>query len=295
MRIRKWLAVGLMAVVLAGIGWNILRESPEEAIERIGGRVSKQFRGPAWVPSILNYVPSGDRLLEKFSIVEELAVDGTNLSDEDFRRLASFTELRVLTMPGVRDAGLESIGTLRKLQVLSLGHPDIPSNITDAGLAHLAGCTRLAGLNLEQTRVTGAGLQHLRAMSNLRYLNLANTRIGGPGLAQLAALPKLEQLDLSGTPITDADLEHLRGLSAFTLILRDTPITEAGLSWLNRANGIVGLDLAGTQVTDGVFHHFLTYPELGRVNVQNTRVTPDGVEAFFRRTTLIDVQFDPEL
>lgn len=290
-RFLKWIAIGLPTLVLLGIVWNIVRETPEEAIERLGGRVTKSYRGPEWVPSLLNYVPSGARFLDKLSLVTSVDASGTEFGDEDAPQLLLLDGLGTLALGETRitDSGLEAIGKLKNLRSLSLGN----TAITDSGLARLQGCWQLSQINLESTRVTGLGLRHIGGLSELRSVSLADTRVCGSGLSFLAALPNLQQLNLSGTPIADDDLEHLRGLSAVTLSLRDTQITESGLSWLNRANRIVGLDLAGTQVTDRVFRHLLTYPQLGRVNVQNTNVTPAGVEAFYEKTMLIDVWHAP--
>jgi hypothetical protein len=129
-------------------------------------------------------------------------------------------------------------------------------------------------------------------MSNLKELSLSHTRACGRNLEYLAILPNLQVLDLSETPINDDDLERLRGLQVITLHLRDTQVTEDGPARLRLANRIVGLDLSGTQVNDDVFDHFLRYPDLGRVNVTNTQVSKAGIQRFFTRTTLIDVQAD---
>jgi hypothetical protein len=43
-------------------------------------------------------------------------------------------------------------------------------NVTDAGLVHLKGPTKLQRLNLSGTEVTDAGLVHLKGLRNLRSL-----------------------------------------------------------------------------------------------------------------------------
>ena len=49
------------------------------------------------------------------------------------------------------------------------------TRITDAGLKHVGGLTRLYRLNLGLTDITGAGLAHLAELANLKELDLPHT------------------------------------------------------------------------------------------------------------------------
>ena len=46
--------------------------------------------------------------------------------------------------------------------------------MTDAGLDHLKGLSRLQFLNLGATKVSDAGLEKLEALTDLRYLHLSS-------------------------------------------------------------------------------------------------------------------------
>ena len=72
--------------------------------------------------------------------------------------------------------------------------------MTDAGLQHLAGLTRLEWLELSQTQVTDAGLQHLAGLTGLRRLDLSQTQVTDAGVAALRkAKPSLKlELDSRG-------------------------------------------------------------------------------------------------
>jgi mono/diheme cytochrome c family protein len=74
--------------------------------------------------------------------------------------------------------------------------------ITDAGLAQLAGLTKLTKLHLEKTAITDAGLVHLKGLTNLEYLNLYGTQVTDGGLQELAALPHLKKLYLWQTGVS---------------------------------------------------------------------------------------------
>lgn len=288
---RTWIVASLVAMLIGGaVVWRFTAESPDDMIERLGGTVTKTYFGSQWVERGLGYVPGGGRVLRNLSTPVAADVRRTSVGDEEIREIAQLDRLHTLLLDRtqISDQACRSLARLRELRVLTLSDTEIG----DEGLYYLRNNARLAVLDLDQTRVTGAGLRHLQSLVNLKDLSLSGTGVTGPYLAHLSALPNLQMLDLSGTPVNDDDIERLRGLSAVTLLLRDTQITEDGLARLRLANRIVGLDLSGTRVNDEVFDHFLRYPDLGRVNLTNTRVTKAGIERFFQRTTLIDVQVD---
>jgi hypothetical protein len=85
----------------------------------------------------------------------------------------------------------------------------LPDQITDAGLVHLKGMTRLWELDLYRTKITDAGLVHLKGMTNLRELTLPN-QITDAGLVHLKGLAKLQTLHLEATKITGTGLTDLQ-------------------------------------------------------------------------------------
>ena len=107
------------------------------------------------------------------------------------------------------------------------------TQITDAGLAHLAGLTQLQFLYLDDTQITDAGLANLAGLTRLQHFRLSNTRITDGGLAHIAGLTQLQMLGLDNTKVTDAGLANLAGLTRLqSLSLYDTRITDAGLHTL---------------------------------------------------------------
>jgi len=69
------------------------------------------------------------------------------------------------------------------------------TEITDAGLAHLAGLRRLQWLQLNDTMITDAGLIHLRNMSNLTKLNVNDTYVTEEGVQELfKVLPSIAEI-----------------------------------------------------------------------------------------------------
>ena len=67
------------------------------------------------------------------------------------------------------------------------------TKITDAGLVHVKGLTKMEALVLGGTIVTDAGLVHLKGLTNLQYLALQQTKVTDAGIAELKkTLPKCD-------------------------------------------------------------------------------------------------------
>lgn len=84
------------------------------------------------------------------------------------------------------------------------------TQISDAGLEHLAGLTDLKWLFLERTKVSDAGLVHLKSLTQLERLHLDGTQISDEGLLYLKGLKKLRVLHLERTHVTDTGVADLR-------------------------------------------------------------------------------------
>ena len=110
------------------------------------------------------------------------------------------------------------------------------TKITNGGLKHLKGLTRLKDLDLAHTIVSNAGLKDLKGLAHLEILGLSGTNVTDAGLKYLEDLPQLRWVGLCELTITDAGLGHLENLSQLTALgLRDTKITSNGLRkhWRN--------------------------------------------------------------
>ena len=65
--------------------------------------------------------------------------------------------------------------------------------MTDAGLVHLKGLTRLVHLHLTNTQVTDAGLVHLKDLTQLQLLSVVRTEVTDAGRQELLrAIPRLQ-------------------------------------------------------------------------------------------------------
>jgi hypothetical protein len=67
--------------------------------------------------------------------------------------------------------------------------------------------------SLFKTAISDQGLVHLKGLSRLRFLWLGGPAIGNAGMAHLAGLTRLDDLNLSNTSVGDAGLAHLQPLT----------------------------------------------------------------------------------
>lgn len=118
--------------------------------------------------------------------------------------------------------------------------------IGDDDLAILKGSETIVELNLRGTDVTDAGLAHVATLKNLKKLHLEKSKVTDAGLEQLKGLTNLEYLNLYGTEVSDAGIEHLKGMKSLKKVyLWETKVTEAGQEALKVA-------LEGAYVNRGI-------------------------------------------
>lgn len=82
--------------------------------------------------------------------------------------------------------------------------------IVDEVLEQIGTLTTLVTINLEYTEITDAGLTHLAGLRNIRTLVLRGTEITDEGLVQLEPLTTLTELDLEFTAVSDDGIARLQ-------------------------------------------------------------------------------------
>jgi hypothetical protein len=174
----------------------------------------------------------------------------------------------------VTDADLAHLRAPPQVRNLSLGHTDV----TDRGLARLAGRAELEWLDLTAAKITDAGAAHLKSATGLKQLSLEQTQITDKALEAVAALTQLEVLDLSGTRITDAGLHQLAGLKNLKeLWLESTLVSDAGLTHLQDLVQLEVLDLSGARVTDAGLKQLAGLRNLRELWLTSTLVSNAGL------------------
>jgi hypothetical protein len=189
---------------------------------------------------------------------------GAELDDKSLERFVAQYGDRIwgldLRHTKVTDHGLRHLERLPQLEQLALGNDDLKqfpnlhrpiSPITDAGLIHLKGLTRLRNLHLDGLPITDAGLDALKDLPALGGLYLSRTKIKGPGLAQLKSLPTLVCLYLDQSEINDEGLSFLTGASnLYVLSLNGVGLTGKGLNALKGLPQLMQLEVNGSGLLD---------------------------------------------
>ena len=97
-------------------------------------------------------------------------------------------------------------------------------------------------------------------------------------LEHLKGLTTLQHLDLSWNKITDDGLEHLKGLTNLeSLILNDVTIADAGLAHLKWLKSLQRLVLWDTNITDAGLEHLKGLKRLESLNLYDTDITDAGL------------------
>ena len=194
--------------------------------------------------------PTGFSCLSGLGCLEELRVNGEDLSDADLACIESLDQLKVLSIMSaeVTDRGLASIRKLKQLEDLSLD-----ARVTRGGLNQLNDLGRLRVLRVgiypgARSRVGVDELTlDLSGLQNLKDLSLAGLPLQDADMAFLAQLRHLESLSLSAPSLPPSSLRHLVGLSELQRlsVSRLARPTDQDLASLAKLTNVTYLDLAG--------------------------------------------------
>ena len=272
---RRRIAVGLLLILLAGYaltiigGWYRQQPSIRRLTQRGHAAVQTTPTGPNW---LVDHLPK--RFARLFDRVTSVTLDGSAI-DADLAECGNLGSLREVHGPTyLSRSSYEHFGEPPAWPPL-----DPPrAQMTDAGLAHLQGLSRLAYLDLSETQVSDTGLEHLKALSPLWGLDLSNTQVTDAGLVHLNRLSQLQYLGLSGTRVTDAVIVHLKALPQLRYVgLSRTQITDAVLVHLQEMPRLEALELSSTQVTDAGIVHLKALPRLTGLYLNDTQITDAAV------------------
>jgi hypothetical protein len=179
------------------------------------------------------------------------------------------------------------------------------SQITDAGVRHLARMPSVQHLDLGGTAITDAGMQVLRDLPQLRSLSLASSRVTEAGIGVLAHCHELEHLNLWASPETgDAAARALAGkrkLRHLAIALTDTGLPllhelpvfkswhggEAQLGLVGHTSVPNHLSLRGT-FTDTGMRHLRGLDGLFSLDIPGSKhaITAAGLEPLISLTHL---------
>ena len=145
----------------------------------------------------------------------------------DLNSLAEgFPALRALEVGcnQLTDAHLSSAAGLRNLQKLTFRTLGF-TKFTDAGLVPRGNLTNLQELRINgSTQVTDAGIAHLAKLNKLEKLDLGRTGISSACVTSLEKLPALKQLEVVGSRLGPDGIEQLRKLNPKVKVTLHRPL-----------------------------------------------------------------------
>lgn len=233
--------------------------------------------------------------LARLPHLERLDLSHTRITDEGMLHLKTapkITDLNLFYAELLTDQGLTAIREWKHLKRLNLRG----TRISDGTLEIVSRLTGLEALDIANTQVTDNGLDRLITLTSLRELALGRGRLNENALEVLRMLPTLTHLDLSGARAAPPDMGRRRGAGGAmpesmvramaelkdlrVLRVGYSNISGDGLKILSALEKVEKLGLEScTRIDDEAAAELANWKSLRYVDLQETRVTPQGVEA----------------
>jgi Leucine-rich repeat (LRR) protein len=286
-------------LLLLNVGSGFAATSPSDWIASLGGGVERNAQGKIVAVNLRGTWVSDVELIDIAALpdLERLDLSHTRISDEGMLHLKGANGIRELNLryaEQITDQGMNAIKAWSKLTRLELRGTRI-SNGTLEIVSHLTG---LEALDVANTQVTDNGLDLLITLTNLKLLALGRGRNGETDLSFLRNLGSLTELDLNGArpippdmggaahrppppipPIPQKTIEALAELHNLrTLRLGFSGVTAADLKALSSLQNVQKLGLQECpRVDDDAVAELVNWKSLKYVDLQSTKVTPDGI------------------
>jgi len=266
-------------------------------IVKLGGRVERDRAGNVVAADLrgswINDVEMMD--LARLAHLERLDLSHTRITDEGMLRLKAAPKISDLSLyytEQVTDQGMTAIKGWKRLRRLNLRG----TRISDGTLAIVSRLTGLVALDIANTQITDNGLDHLITLTTLQELSLGRSRLSDSGLEVLRMLTTLSYLDLSGARAAPPDQQRRRGGGGAmpestvraiaelkdlrVLKLGYSNISGDGLKILSALENVEKLGLEScSRIDDTAAAELANWKSLRYVDLQETRVTPQGLDA----------------
>ena len=229
------------------------------------------------------------------SRLEELKLDGCNVSGESLRLLARSTRttnsIKVLSLQWchISDADLAHLVPLPSLTSLNLSY----TQVSCVGMRHVAKLRHLASLKLDSCNVGDEGIQHLangaaarrRSMSSFLSPSTDGGRgrvaeIGGDASSPMRTKSGLVELDLSDTSVTNMGLRYIseKMLDMEVLNLSYTAVNDDGVEHLKALRKLTSLNLDSHAITDHSLRHVSQLSTIRHLDLFGSKVTDHGLK-----------------
>jgi hypothetical protein len=278
------------------VSWILPAVDSADWIGRLGGQITRDKAGKIVGVNLRGtWVNDADMLsLAAMPDLETLDLSHTRITDEGMLRLKDAPKISTLNLfyaEWITDQGMTAIRNWKHLKRLNVRG----TRISDGTLEIVSRMTRLEALDIAHTSVTDNGLDYLITLVNLKELSLGRGRLTNASLQILKMLPTIAYLDLSGARPAPPDMpgraaqqgipeSAIRAIAELkelrVLKLGYSAIGAEGLRILGAVGSIEKLGLEGCRrVNDSAMAELANWKSLKYLDVQDTQVTPVGVEA----------------
>ncbi len=248
---------------------------------------------------------TGLAALPKFRAVEEITIGGGQFTNAGLEHLCRMSSLHTVWLWGsaeslgnlVTDEALQQIRKIPKLRKLKL-----PSDLTDACLAHLAGHPTVEELDLHFIKVTDSGLVHLPSLPSLKRLQVqssfipvdfANPFITRAGIAELKKIRNLEELELPNAGFTDADLAELAEMTRLKHLwvggFSESPFSDKGMKHLAKLQNLEFLTVSGKYLSDAGISSIASLKRLRRLCLGTDELSVESMARLGQLRSLEDL------
>ena len=236
------------------------------------------------------------------STLESLNIISTKFNDDWMPPLAKLTNLKVLRFTNngkLTDAGMAHLAGLTKLENFSF----VGTQMTGKSYARFEGFMKLTRVSHRGSLIDDEGLRQLcDHLPNLESLSLAHAKFTDVGAPHLAKLTKLKGLEVGASKATPQALTHIAKLPLEYLQLGEGFESGAAIAFikdiatlrrltLTNAQGITDTDLQGLA---GLTQ--LTHLEIGKMPLPDERIPALKPFAFLKSMRLVPAKapFTPE-
>lgn len=210
---KRKLQIGLAGFIVAlCAAWLVAERYPNRQIQASqhfgerGAAVGFRFDAPQWIEQLLSRFRFGVYILYRTGSVASILLKDVTLTDADLLHLDNCSELEILGLENCRvsDDLIRRLPSFKNLSELSL------SGVSDADLATIGQLKGLTRLSVEGAGITDAGVARLRELQGLESLSLMHTQVSDASIPQLCELAKLQRLYLQHTQVTEEGAAGLR-------------------------------------------------------------------------------------
>jgi hypothetical protein len=133
-------------------------------------------------------------------------------------------------------------------------------------------------VTFQKKDIQDSDLAALLDLENVSYLDLTGTTVGDEAMTYLPRIKGLQIVVLKDTQVTDAGMSHLEQVAELVQLICNQSIGDEGLASLATADKLNFLNLENSRVTDDGLAHLVALKNLRRLNLNETGITDKGLE-----------------